>query len=64
MHVLKIAVRLFAADYHENVKYFECLFYGHFGRFKQVIDIINFVGRQNLVCGVTTDAEISVLYSH
>ena len=39
-------------------------FYGHFGRFKQVIDIINFVGRQNSVCEVTTDAEISVLYSH
>jgi len=39
-------------------------FYGHFCRFKEVTDIINFVGRQNSVCGVTTDAVISVFYSH
>ena len=50
MDVLKIVVWLFAADYRENGKYFEVFFYGHFSRFKQVIDIINFVGRQNSVC--------------
>ena len=39
-------------------------FYGHFCGFKKVIDKINFVGRQNSVCGVTTDVAISVLYCH